>query len=101
MNPRLLWFVAGSAAGVYASVKARRAAYRMSMPGLIDQAAALGTGVRAFTDEVRAGMTTAEDRLARQVALDADDPHPEVLGATAEALPPTDRPPLPDERDPS
>jgi hypothetical protein len=63
MNPRLIWFVAGSAAGVYASVKARRAAYRMSMPGLIDQAAALGTGVRAFADEVRDGMTTAEHRV--------------------------------------
>lgn len=98
MNPRLIWFVAGSAAGVYASIKARRAAYRMSMPGLIDQAAALGTGVRAFAEEVRDGMTTAEDRLARQVVLDTDDPHPQVLSGPAARA---DLPPLPDERDPS
>ena len=103
MNPRLIWFVAGSAAGVYASVKARRAAYRMSMPGLIDQAAALGTGVRAFADEVRDGMTTAEHRFARELA--ADDPHPEPLGpattlAPLDAAPLDDAAPdLPDERD--
>ncbi len=103
MNPRLIWFVAGSAAGVYASVKARRAAYRVSMPGLIDQAAALGTGVRAFADEVRDGMATAEHRFARELA--ADDPHPEPLGHAASIAPldaaPLDdaAPDLPDERD--
>lgn len=56
MNGRVVWFVAGSVAGAVASVKARRAAYRLSMPGLIDQAAALGEGVRAFSEEVRVGM---------------------------------------------
>lgn len=63
MTPRFVWFVAGSAAGVYASVKARRAAQRLSMPGLIDQAAALGTGLRAFSAEVADGMHTKEDEL--------------------------------------
>ena len=42
MSNKVLWFVAGTAAGIYASVKAKRAAYRLSMPGLIDQASALG-----------------------------------------------------------
>lgn len=88
MNPRLLWFVAGSAAGVYASIKARRAAYRMSMPGLVDQAAALGTGVRAFADEVRDGMSTAERRFAGELA--GDDPHPDALGSLAPSAAPLD-----------
>ncbi len=83
MTPRVVWFVAGTAAGVYASVKARRAAYRVSMPGLVDQASALGEGWRAFASEVRDGMADRERQVARQVAetshlalqapLDADD----------------------------
>jgi hypothetical protein len=64
-----VWFVAGTAAGVYATAKARRAAYRLSMPGLVDQAAALGLGWRAFAAEVRDGMAQAEhDVAARLVA---------------------------------
>ena len=53
MRGRTVWFVAGTAAGVYAATKARRAAYRLSMPGLIDQAAAAGLGWRAFAGELR------------------------------------------------
>ncbi|MET0467639.1 MAG: DUF6167 family protein [Aeromicrobium sp.] len=63
MSARLVWFVAGAAAGVYSSVKARRAAYRLSMPGLIDQAAALGSGVRAFRAEMDEGMHAREAHL--------------------------------------
>ncbi len=75
MNGRIAWFVAGSVAGVYASVKARRAAYRMSMPGLIDQAAALGEGVRAFSAEVRGGMQERTAELERELGA-AHDPPP-------------------------
>jgi len=66
---RLVWFVAGTAAGVYASVKARRAAYRVSMPGLVDQAAALGSGVRAFNAEVREGMQAKEHQIRTRTFL--------------------------------
>lgn len=69
MSARLVWFVAGAAAGVYSSVKAKRAAYRLSMPGLIDQAAALGSGVRAFRAEMAEGMNAQEQHL-RQHLLD-------------------------------
>ncbi|WP_269302364.1 DUF6167 family protein [Aeromicrobium sp. HA] len=69
MSARLAWFVAGAAAGVYSSVKAKRAAYRLSMPGLIDQAAALGSGVRAFRAEMAEGMSAQEQHL-RQRLLD-------------------------------
>jgi len=71
MRGRTVWFVAGTAAGVYAATKARRAAYRLSMPGLIDQAAAAGLGWRAFAGEVRDGMTQYEREVAARL-----DTHP-------------------------
>ncbi|WP_293786970.1 DUF6167 family protein [uncultured Aeromicrobium sp.] len=77
MTSRVLWFVAGTAAGVYASVKARRAAYRLSMPGLADQASALGSGVRAFSAEMREGMQAKEHQLRSEV-LGAPQLHPAV-----------------------
>lgn len=63
MSNKALWFVAGTAAGIYASVKAKRAAYRLSMPGLIDQASALGVGVRAFKSEMQDGMCEKENEI--------------------------------------
>ncbi|MCK5891225.1 MAG: DUF6167 family protein [Aeromicrobium sp.] len=73
MTPRVVWFVAGTAAGVYASVKARRAAYRLSVPGIADQAAALGLGLRELRTEVRDGMQAKQrdvvDDLYRHAAL--------------------------------
>ncbi|MCW2769094.1 MAG: hypothetical protein JWR27_527 [Aeromicrobium sp.] len=66
-SSRAVWFVAGSAAGVYATAKARRAAHRLSMPGLVDQAAALGLGWRAFSDELHDGMQTREHDIARRL----------------------------------
>lgn len=68
MRSRVVWFVAGSAAGVYATAKARRAAYRLSMPGLVDQAAAFGLGWRAFSAEVRDGMETRERDIAHELS---------------------------------
>ncbi|MBC7633169.1 DUF6167 family protein [Aeromicrobium sp.] len=68
MRGRVVWFVAGSAAGIYASVKGRRVAYRLSAPGLVDQAAALGLGWRAFTDEMRDGMKTRERDVAASLS---------------------------------
>ncbi len=68
MRARVIWFVAGSAAGVYATAKARRAAYRLSMPGLVDQTAALGLGWRAFSAELRDGMETREREVAHELS---------------------------------
>lgn len=64
MMGRVLWFAAGTAAGVYASVKARRAAYRLSVPGLVDQAAALGVGLRALNADLQTGMQQREAQIA-------------------------------------
>jgi hypothetical protein len=67
MRGRTVWFVAGTAAGVYATAKARRVAYRLSMPGLVDQAAAVGLGWRAFAGELRNGMTQYERQVAARL----------------------------------
>lgn len=64
---RAIWFAAGAAAGVYGSVKVRRAAYRLSTPGIIDQAAALGVGWRAFSADLRDGMQARQDELVHQL----------------------------------
>lgn len=67
MMGRAVWFAAGAAAGVYGSVKARRAAYRLSAPGIIDQAAALGVGWRAFSAEMRDGMQARTDDIVHRL----------------------------------
>lgn len=83
MRSRIVWFAAGSAAGLYASVKARRAAYRLSTPGLVDQAAALGLGWRAFSSELRDGMETCQRDIARELSGDPTD-HTDLLRLEAE-----------------
>jgi hypothetical protein len=60
---RTAWFALGAAAGIYGSVKARRAAYRLSAPGMIDQVAALGVGWRAFSSDLHTGMQQRQDHL--------------------------------------
>jgi hypothetical protein len=73
VRSRLVWFVAGSAAGVYTAAKARRAAYRLSAPGVVDQAAALGLGWRELSAEMRDGMLAREREIARRLAEDPGD----------------------------
>lgn len=86
MKSRIVWFVAGSAAGVYGAAKARRAAYRLSTPGLVDQAAALGLGWRAFSSELRDGMETRERDIARGLSGSSAD-HTDLLRLEAEHSP--------------
>ncbi|MBK5217785.1 MAG: hypothetical protein JJE02_09395 [Propionibacteriales bacterium] len=71
MSARLVWFAAGTAAGVYSTIKARRAAYRMSPSGVADQANALLVGARAFSTEMRVGMLARQYQIARNLDLDA------------------------------
>lgn len=72
MKPHLMWFAAGSVAGLYASLKAKRAAYRLSPSGMVDQASALGVGWRAFSSELQHGMTVRERQIAHDLALPVD-----------------------------
>lgn len=67
-----MWFAAGSVAGLYASLKAKRAAYRLSPSGLVDQASALGVGWRAFSSEMQHGMKARERQIAHDLALPVD-----------------------------
>ncbi len=69
MNGRLAWFVAGTAAGAYSTLKARRAAYRMTPPGMADQANALVSGAREFGAQMRAGMRTRQAEIAADLDL--------------------------------
>lgn len=68
MISRVVWLAAGAAAGAYATVKGRRAAYRLSGPGIVDQAAALGTGWREFRAEMTTGMAAREADLTTRLA---------------------------------
>ena len=70
MMGRAIWFAAGAAVGVYGVAKARRAAYRLSGPGIIDQAAALGVGWRAFSADLRDGMQERQDDVVRRLERD-------------------------------
>ncbi len=69
MKSRLVWFAAGSVATLYATVKAKRAAYRLTPAGLVDQASALGVGWRAFSAEMHHGMTEREHQIAHDLEL--------------------------------
>lgn len=67
MIGRTTWFALGAAAGIYGSVKARRAAYRLSAPGIIDQVAALGIGWRAFRADLQAGIQERQDHIVTRL----------------------------------
>lgn len=94
---RIVWFIAGSAAGVYTAAKARRAAYRLSAPGVVDQAAALGLGWRELSSEIRDGMLAREQQIARRLTSDT----PSLLRlADASADTPSLDPTRPDKKAP-
>ncbi|HWV26410.1 MAG TPA: DUF6167 family protein [Aeromicrobium sp.] len=60
MISRVVYLAIGAAAGAYGTVKARRAAYRLSAPGVVDQAAAAGLGWRELRSEIADGMAAHE-----------------------------------------
>ena len=66
---RGLWFLAGSGAGVYAMVRARRAAEVLSAEGLRDRWNGLVVGARMFRDEVAQGRAEAEPDLRARLGL--------------------------------
>jgi diacylglycerol kinase family enzyme len=71
---RTVWFVAGAGVGVYAMVKARRAAETFTPEGLRDRLSGLTVGAQLFADEVRAGMTEKETELRDRLGLTLDGP---------------------------
>jgi hypothetical protein len=82
---RSFWFVAGAGAGVYAMVKARRAAETFTPEGIRDRMAGLGLGAHLFAEEVRAGMTEKETELRERLGLALDGPR-EIAHSPASGL---------------
>ena len=66
---RGLWFVAGAGAGLYAAVRARRAAEVLTVDGLHDRVGAAVVGLRMFRDEVAQGKAEAETDLRERIGL--------------------------------
>jgi hypothetical protein len=71
---RGFWFVAGAGAGVYAMVRARRAAEVFTPEGLRDRVAGLNVGAHLFAEEVRVGMAERETELRERLGLALDGP---------------------------
>ncbi|WP_310963270.1 DUF6167 family protein [Nocardioides terrisoli] len=71
---RGFWFVAGAGAGVYLTVRARRAAQSLTPEGLRDRLAGLSLGAQLFGEEVRAGMAEKETELRERLGLTLDGP---------------------------
>ena len=83
---RGFWFVAGTGAGVYVMVKARRVAEAFTPEGLSDRIAGLGLGARLFAEEVRAGRVEKETELRERLGLTLDGPAQLPAGGGFETL---------------
>jgi Family of unknown function (DUF6167) len=77
---RTVWFLAGGAAGAYATSKVRRLAEALSYDGVHDRLSGWFAGARIVREELRAGIAEKEAELLERVALGAD-------AATVLALP--------------
>jgi hypothetical protein len=66
---RLFWVAVGAAAGVYAVRKVQKTLHAYSPSGLAERAGGLGQGVKAFAEEVRAGMADREAELREALGM--------------------------------
>jgi hypothetical protein len=69
---RGLWFVAGTAAGVYATAKARKAAEALTVDGIHDRLTGWFAGARVLSEELRAGTAEKETELRARLSLVPD-----------------------------
>ncbi|WP_370247693.1 DUF6167 family protein [Nocardioides sp.] len=86
---RAVWFVAGAGAGVYASVRARRAAQALSVEGLQDRAGAAVLGLRLLREEVARGRAEAEPVVRERLGVPrpGSTPTPQALAAAPNPAP--------------
>ncbi len=70
---RVIWFAAGAGAGVYAMIKARRAAEAFTPDGLRDRAAGLSLGMHLLQEEVVTEMAAKEIDLRDRLGLRLDE----------------------------
>ena len=82
---RGIWFVAGAGAGVYAVVRARRAAEVFTADGLRDRWNGVALGARLLREEVAEGQAEKETELRERFGL---VPHgrPELEGGRHRAV---------------
>jgi Family of unknown function (DUF6167) len=66
---RPIWFVAGAAAGVYATTKARRAAEALTVDGVHDRLTGWFAGARVLREALVTGMSEKETELRDRVGL--------------------------------
>ncbi len=71
---RLFWVAVGAAAGIYAVRTVQKTLDAYSPSGLAERATGAGGAVRAFADDVRAGMADSEAELRAGTGLDAPLP---------------------------
>ena len=69
---RGLWFLAGTAAGVYATAKVRRAAESLTVDGMHDRLTGWFAGARVLRDEVEAGRREKETELRSRLGIVPD-----------------------------
>ena len=72
MMRRLVWFILGALAAVWAMIKGRNVAYRLTPSGIVDQAGALGVGWREFRTEFNEGVQGAEEHIAQELFSSED-----------------------------
>ncbi len=66
---RTLWFVAGTAAGVYVAGQARRAVEAVTFDGVHDRLTGWFAGAAVLRAELAAGMQEKEEELRDRLAL--------------------------------
>lgn len=77
-----IWFVAGAAAGVYATVRARRAAEVFTYDGFHDRLSGIFAGARVFADQVREGAAEKEAELRERLDPDHQQVKPQLNEGT-------------------
>jgi len=79
---RGLWFAAGAGVGIYASIRARRAAEAFTSDGISDRIAAIQLGSRLLREDIAVAAAEKEAELRERIATTA-----ELGAATKRALP--------------
>jgi len=67
---RILWFIIGTAVGVYAVTRLKKRAQVLAPESLQQSAEKVASAIRHFGDEVRAGMAERETELRDALGLD-------------------------------
>ena len=67
---RILWFIIGTAVGVYAVTRLKKRAQVLAPESLQQSAEKMASAIRHFGDEVRAGMAERETELRDALGID-------------------------------